>query len=393
MTFHPHSSGEFTPREIHRLQDAQVGLDALVVVDDTHLGVAIGGVRMTLDGSMDECIRLAHAMTLKNAAAGLPHGGGKAIILASPDASLARKQELITAFAKQLKKIPNYVPGPDMGTNEELMVLIKNITGRVIGLPVECGGIPLDKIGATGYGLSIAIEVALKHKGLVFDGLTFIVQGFGAVGQKVARCLSTKGAIMVGVADVSGARLSPTGIAVDQLCDHVNAGNLVTDFSKGCSITSDDLIAVECDLWIPAARPDVFTSRNAHLVKAKIIAQGANIPATLRAEEIFHARDILVLPDFIANAGGVICGAVEFAGGTSDQALAMIEKSVRANMKFTIEDSLKSKILPRKAAAKLAIARLNIQNDGRYEQFSTRFLQKMLSFSAKSHLKAVENHS
>ena len=350
------------PEEVIFINDENdresVGLTAVVVIDDTRLGPAMGGVRMVAGGSIDECRRLAHAMTLKNAAAGLDYGGGKALIFADEAAPQARKEELMRAFAKALKPISHYIPGPDMGTDEKLMAVVKEITGRAIGLPRAEGGIPLDEIGATGHGLKTSIAVALEHLGMKMKGMRFVVQGFGSVGTHVARFLAEQGAIMVGVSDISGARIDPKGIMVHRLMEHTRHGGFVGDYFEGHAACGEALIDTECDVWIPAARPDVFNASNAGRVRAKIIAEGANIPATEAAEEIFHQRGILVLPDFIANAGGVICGAVEFEGGDERLAMAEIERRIRANTQAVLERVATRGLRPRAAALELAYARL-----------------------------------
>jgi len=350
------------PEEVIFIDDLNdqksVGLKAVVVIDNTTLGPALGGVRMVADGSVEECHRLAHAMTLKNAAAGLRYGGGKAIIFADAAASVERKAELMRAFAKAIGPITNYIPGPDMGTNEDLMAIIKQTTGRAIGLPRHEGGIPLDEIGITGFGLKTSIAVALEHLGLKMKGMRFVVQGFGSVGAHVARFLADEGAIMVGVSDISGARIDQNGIGVHRLIEHTSHGGFVGDYFEGHAACSDALVETPCDVWIPAARPDVFNANNAGSVQAKIIAEGANIPATEAAEEIFHQRGILVLPDFIANAGGVICGAVEYEGGDEASAMAQVERQIRSNSQAVLERVASRGLRPRAAALELAFARL-----------------------------------
>ena len=152
---------------IHR---SSIGLKAVVAIDNVACGPAIGGVRMAPDVSTEEAFRLARAMTFKNAAAGLPHGGGKSVIFADPKMPLRDKERLIRAFAEAIVDLTDYIPGPDMGTDELAMGWIKDETGRAVGLPREIGGIPLDEIGATGFGLAVAIDVAREHIGLPLAG-------------------------------------------------------------------------------------------------------------------------------------------------------------------------------------------------------------------------------
>ena len=151
----------FGPARIVHIHVPSVGLKAIVVIDNLACGPAIGGVRMAPDVTLEECVRLARAMTLKNAAAGLPHGGGKSVIAADPRMKLPDKERLIRAFACAIKDLTGYVPGPDMGTDETCMAWVRDETGRAVGLPPVLGGIPLDEIGAAGFGVVAAIEAAL----------------------------------------------------------------------------------------------------------------------------------------------------------------------------------------------------------------------------------------
>ena len=153
------------PEKVVEITDPKRGLRAVVVVDNTACGPAIGGCRMAPDVSVEECFRLARAMTFKNAAAGLPHGGGKSVIFADPAMAPAEKERLIRAFARAIGEIESYIVGPDMGTNEISMAWIRDEIGRSVGLPREVGGIPLDEIGATGRGVAVAAEAASHSPG------------------------------------------------------------------------------------------------------------------------------------------------------------------------------------------------------------------------------------
>ncbi|MBW2390403.1 MAG: Glu/Leu/Phe/Val dehydrogenase, partial [Deltaproteobacteria bacterium] len=148
------------PAKILHIQEPKIGLKGIVVVDNTAAGPAIGGLRMIPDGSLEECARLARAMSLKNAAAGLAHGGGKSVLCADPKLPVAKKEELIRAMACALADCRDYIIGPDMGTDETCMGWIHDEIGRAVGLPRELGGIPLDEIGATAWGIRHCVEVA-----------------------------------------------------------------------------------------------------------------------------------------------------------------------------------------------------------------------------------------
>lgn len=346
------------PEKIVLINEPKTGLRAMVVVDNTAAGPAIGGVRMAPDITFDEVFRLARAMTLKNAAAGLPHGGGKSGIIADPGMPPAEKERLIRAFARGIESVVEYTPGPDMGVGETAMAQIQDEIGRSVGLPAVLGGLPLDTLGATGLGVAVAAEETEPYTEVPLDRSRVVIQGFGAVGIHAARFLTERGASVVAVADSRGATSDPDGLDVAKLIEWKGEGSSVGAFAGGTPIEPEDLVGFDCDIWIPAARPDVFTGDNARLVKAKTIVAGANIPATEEAEAILHGQGILMVPDFIANAGGVICAAMELAGGTASQAFAVIEERIRSNTRATLEDSFRRGVAPRKAAEDLAMARL-----------------------------------
>ena len=216
-----------------------------------------------------------------------------------------------------------------MGTDEVAMAWIKDEIARVVGLPREVGGIPLDEIGSTGFGLTIAAQVAEKFSGVKLKGARLAVQGFGAVGRDAARFLAAKGATLVAASDTRGAVADPQGLDIEALCALKAAHKSVVDLKGGKRIEGDDLIGVDCDIWIPAARPDVVHAGNVDRLKTKLMLQGANIPVTADAEKVMHERGILVVPDFIANAGGVIAAAVEYHGGTEKASFDTIAEKSR----------------------------------------------------------------
>ncbi len=335
-----------------------MGLKAVVAVDNIACGQAIGGVRMAPDVTAEEACRLARAMTLKNAAAALPHGGGKAVIFADPKMPAQQKEQLIRAFAGAIASLTEYVPGPDMGTDELAMGWVHDEIQRAVGLPRELGGIPLDEIGATGFGLAAAVEVACNTIRLDLKGARLAVQGFGAVGKHTARFLSKKGCVLVACSDSSGTVSSPNGLDVSALISLKNTGKPVTDFACGDKAGTEAIIDVPCDIWIPAARPDVLNKENAGRLNARIVAQGANIPCTPEAEAILESRGILVLPDFVVNAGGVICAATEYHGGDEGSAFAAIDDKIRTNTLAVIQESRRSGIPTRAAAIALAMTRI-----------------------------------
>jgi glutamate dehydrogenase (NAD(P)+) len=345
---------ELGPAKVIHVYEPRLGLDAALVVDNVARGPAIGGLRVAADVTTEECVRLARAMTLKNAAAGLVHGGAKSVLRGDPRMPRERKERLIRAFAHALRHEPDYIFGPDMGTDETCMAWVKDEIGRATGLPPALGGIPLDELGATGWGIRHAAEVAAKACGLALSGARVVIQGFGAVGRHTARFLVERGARLVGVADSRGAVHHPDGLDLDQLVALKEAGRSVGECGGAHAIDSAAIVGVECDVWIPAARPDVLREDNVHRLRARLVLEGANIPCTPGAAAALHARGILVVPDFIANAGGVICAAMEYRGATRAAAFAAIEETIRANTQAVL-DAMAAKALPPRAAA-LALA-------------------------------------
>ena len=346
------------PEKVIHLSNSAAGLRGIVVIDNTSLGPSLGGTRMAPDVTVQECARLARAMSLKNAAAGLPHGGGKSVIMADPAMPDREKQGLIRAFARAIAQIIDYVPGPDMGTNETCMAWVRDEIGRAVGLPRVIGGIPLDEIGATGLGVAAAAEVAQEFSGVALDGARVAIQGYGAVGRHAAWHLVKKGARIVAVSDSRGCAMKADGLDLLRLDDLKAGGDSVKGYPSAKVEHRDAVILADCDILVPAARPDIIDRSNADAIKAKLIVQAANIPATAEAEQMLRSRGVLVVPDFIANAGGVICASVEYRGGTETQAITTITEMIRHNTREVLQEVREHGTLPRHAANRLAETRL-----------------------------------
>jgi glutamate dehydrogenase (NAD(P)+) len=351
-------TSDLGPWKIIHICEPSVGLKAVLVIDNVACGPAIGGIRMAPDVSTVEAIRLARAMTLKNGAAGLRHGGGKSVIYADPKMAREQKELLIRAFACSVKHAMEYIPGPDMGTDEMCMAWIQDEIGRSVGLPKEIGGIPLDVIGATGFGIGHAVDVALDFTDFPIDGARIVVHGFGSVGKHAARLLVEKGAILVGAADSNGSVYHPKGLDLAELMTLKETGTSITEAQCGEKGTRDAVIDMECDIWIPAARPDVIHEDNVDRLQTKLVVQGANIPFTEGAEHHLHKQGVLVIPDFIANAGGVICAAVEYQGGSQTSAFQVIAEKIRTNTLQVLEEAARNQIPPRDAAVAMAERRV-----------------------------------
>ena len=360
------------PLKVIHVHEPSIGLKAVLVVDNVAKGPSIGGMRIAPDVSTGECFRLARAMTFKNAAAGLPHGGGKIVIYGDPKMPKADKEMLLRGLAQSLRNEDSYIFAPDMGTDEECMAWIRDEVGRVVGLPREIGGIPLDEIGATGWGLTNVVDVALEYCDFELEGARLVVQGFGAVGKNTSRFLTDKGAILVAVADSAGAIHNPAGLDVNRLLELKKAGNGVIDYDDAEKLDREAVIDIECDIWIPAARPDVVNEENVHRLNTRLVVEGANIPFTHGAEKYLHDKGVLCIPDFIANAGGVISAAMEYHGASQAAALQTIEEKLRRNTEQVLVASQHELFLPREASMMLAMKRIKrAMSFRRYSLFST----------------------
>lgn len=356
---------ELGPEKVINIYSPKTQLKAIVVVDNTALGPSIGGVRVSTSVTVQEVLRLARTMTMKNSIAGIPHGGGKAGIIA--DSKTIEKERYFRTFAREIRDIVQYIPGPDMGSNEDCMAWVYDEIGRATGLPREIGGLPLDKIGATGYGLAECADIACPFAGLNLKGSRVAIQGFGSVGRAAAGFLSEKGSVIVAASDTGGTIYNPDGLDVTGLIDIKRSSGSVIYYGKGIKKKQEDLFLTDCEILIPAATPDVIHKDNARLLKTRLILQGANIPATPEAELILHELGILSVPDFIANAGGVIMAAMEYTKKIEREALEAISTKIRTNTQLILEKAKDQNLLPRQAAE--SIARERVLSAMRYREF------------------------
>jgi glutamate dehydrogenase (NAD(P)+) len=199
-----------------------------------------------------------------------------------------------------------------------------------------------------------------------------VVQGFGAVGTNAARVLAAQGAVLVAAADSGGTIHNPDGLDVARLIEIKESGGALADYSDAEKLDRDAVVGIDCDLWIPAARPDVIHEDNVDQLKARLVIEGANIPITPGAEKVLADKGVLCIPDFIANAGGVICAAMEFHGASEGAAMQSIEEKLRLNTRLVLEDAARRNIPPRDASTELALARVRkAMSFRRYSLFSS----------------------
>ncbi|MDO8556466.1 MAG: Glu/Leu/Phe/Val dehydrogenase [Nanoarchaeota archaeon] len=352
----------FGPEKILEVYNPRLGMRGVVVLDNLSLGPGKGGIRMTPSVSVDEVARLARAMTWKNALAELPFGGAKAGIIADPKKmSPQLKDAHIAAFAEAIKAVcpSQYVAGPDMNTTEHEMGVFVRANGNkksATGKPSAMGGLP-HELGSTGFGVYHATLQALAHKGLSPKRITFAVEGFGNVGVFAARYLSEAGAKCVAVSDSKGVIYNESGINIQKLEAAKDKSGTVTSY-PGKILSNHDVVAVNADVLITAAIPDLIKMGDVDRMQAKILVEGSNIPTTPDVEEMLHRKGVLVVPDFVANAGGVISSYVEYIGKRKDFMFRMVEDKLVRNTKMVLDHAAKKGMKPRDAALVIAQERV-----------------------------------
>jgi len=340
------------------------------------LGPAKGGIRYHPDVSLDEVTALAAWMTWKCAVAHIPFGGGKGGIVCDPTRMSKRELEALTRryIAEIIDAIgpEKDVPAPDVNTNDQVMAWIMDTysmhvghtaTAVVTGKPIEMGG-SLGRREATGRGVMIVTREAAKHLGFDINGATVAIQGFGNVGSVSAELLAGIGARIVAVTDWKGGVYNKAGLDVAALVEHTRQHKTVAGFAGGDVLSNDDLWALEVDVLIPAALENQITMENAPGIRAKVVTEGANGPTTPEAHEHLHTRGVFVIPDILANAGGVTTSYFEWVqdryGYFWDLAdvNARLEKKMCEAFDDVLQTSLKYQVDLRTAAYIVAIARV-----------------------------------
>ena len=336
----------------------------VLVIDSTALGVGKGGIRMTPTVNTEEVFRLARAMTWKNALAELPFGGAKSGIIADvKKMTLEQKREIVTEFGRALKPIcpSQYVAAPDVYTGEEEMRWFVEGNGSLkstTGKPHDLGGIP-HELGSTGFGVAHAARVACEHLSMDVSNMKISIEGFGNVGSFAAKFLSEWGAKIIAVSDSKGCIYSKEGLDFSKLNEVKHKNGSVTNYPKGEVLSHDFIFEIPVDMIIPAALPDVINKDNVSKVKARIIVEGANIPITMGAEEMLDRECTLVVPDFVANSGGVISSYVEYEYGYEPKkAFEMIEQKIKKNVKVVLDRADEMCVKHRNAALELAKERV-----------------------------------
>jgi len=340
------------------------------------LGPAKGGIRYHPDVSLDEVTALAAWMTWKCAVAHVPFGGGKGGVVCDPTRMSRRELEALTRryVAEIIDSIgpEKDVPAPDVNTNDQIMAWVMDTysmhvghtsTAVVTGKPVEMGG-SLGRREATGRGVMIVTREAAQHLGFDIKGATVAVQGFGNVGSVSADLLAGLGAKIVAVTDWKGGVYNPDGLDVARMLDFARQHKTIDGFPGGESIENEQLFALEVDVLVPAALENQITMENAPAIKARIVAEGANGPTTPEAHRHLHERGVFVIPDILANAGGVTTSYFEWVQDrhgyfwTEPEVNQRLETMMREAFRAVLQTSLKYKTDMRTAAYIVAINRV-----------------------------------
>jgi glutamate dehydrogenase (NAD(P)+) len=287
-------------------------------------GPGKGGIRYAPDVTLDEVRALASWMTWKCAVVNIPFGGAKGGVICDPKkmsiGELERMTRRYTAELIEFLGPEKDVPAPDINTNEQVMAWImdtysmhmrQTVTAVVTGKPLNIGG-SRGRREATGRGIGVMCDEALRYLNMQRDGCRVIIQGFGNVGSNAAKIMMEKGYKIIGVAEFDGALFNANGLDIHQLLEYRQRNGTTLGFKGGETADPLDLITQDCEILIPAATENVITSRNAERIRAKIVCEGANGPTTAVADEILGDKKVFVIPDILANAGGVTASYFEW---------------------------------------------------------------------------------
>jgi glutamate dehydrogenase (NAD(P)+) len=313
------------------------------VTHNVSRGPSKGGIRYHPDVTQDEVKALAMWMTWKCSLMGLPFGGAKGGVICDPKSMSLRELERMTRrFTSEIiNEIgpEKDIPAPDVGTNAQTMAWIfdtysmnkgHSVLGVVTGKPLTIGG-SLGREEATARGATFCLESALEKKGRSMQGLRVAVQGFGNVGAYFAKFIAEQGATVVAISDSRGGMYNPNGIDVAAAFAHKRGGGSLSELKGGERITNDELIALDCDVFAPCALEQVVTAENADRVKARVVVEGANGPLTPAADEILEGNGVMILPDVLANAGGVVVSYFEWVQGLQEYFWKEDEVNARLN--------------------------------------------------------------
>jgi len=346
------------------------------VLYNTSRGPGKGGIRFDMAVTLDEVRALAAWMTWKCAVVNIPFGGSKGGVICDPlKMSMGELERLTRRYTSSIIEIlgpDSDVPAPDVNTNERVMAWIMDtysmhkrhtVTSVVTGKPLEMGG-SAGRREATGRGCMIVTRESLKHLGMPLKGARVVVQGFGNVGSIAAELLQEQGAVVVAVSDVSGGLHNPKGLDVKDVIAWREAHRYVSGYPKADPVANEDFLTLPCDVLLPAALENVITARNAAKLQAKVIIEGANGPTAAAADAILDKKGVFVVPDILANAGGVTVSYFEWVQDrdgyfwTEETVNQRLEEIMVRSFNNVLEVSKKYAVNMRIAAYTLAIDRV-----------------------------------
>ena len=361
-----------------RMDDGSIKVfDGYRVQHNVALGPCKGGIRYHHGVNLGEVTALAMWMSWKCAIAGLPLGGGKGGIRCHPETmSRNELQNMTRRYAAEIFLFigpDKDIPAPDMGTNQQTMAWIMDTysqhrgfstPGVVTGKPVSIGG-SLGRIEATGRGVVSTVVEAAKYLNLNLNGATAAIQGFGNVGSISAKCLSQNGCKLIAASDSKIAITNSKGLDVEKLIEHKKQNKSLEGFPEAKPISHDELLEIKCDILIPAALGGVINKKNASKINCKIISEGANGPTTNEADEILSDKGVFVIPDILANSGGVIVSYFEWVQDlqnffwSEEEITNNLQKIIEKSFHETLNLSQKKKVPMRIAALMLGIRKIS----------------------------------
>jgi glutamate dehydrogenase (NAD(P)+) len=346
------------------------------VLYNTSRGPAKGGIRFDLGVTLEEVKALAAWMTWKCAVVNIPFGGSKGGVVCDPlTMSMGELERLTRRYTASIIEIlgpDSDVPAPDVNTNERVMAWIMDtysmhkrhtVTAVVTGKPLAMGG-SAGRREATGRGCMLMTREALKHLGMPMKGTNVVVQGFGNVGSIAAELLQEQGATVVGVSDVSGGVYNRKGLDVRDVIAWRDAHRYVSGYPKGEAVVNEDFLTLPCDVLLPAALENQITARNANDIQAKVIIEGANGPTAAGADEILDRKGVFVVPDILANAGGVTVSYFEWVQDrdgyfwTENEVNSRLEEIMVRSFHHVLEVAKRHQVNLRIGAYTLAIDRV-----------------------------------
>lgn len=347
---------EWGPEKVIQVYDPQTGMTGILIIDNTAKGPGKGGIRIAENLTPYEIYRLARTMTWKCAIADLPFGGAKGGISANPDK--IDKILYIRAFARRIAPfVPSlYIGAPDLGTGEKEMAAFVDEIGNVdgaTGKPLEIGGVP-HELGTAGYGVAVAAEITARKLGLRISDLRVTIQGFGVVGSATAKYLSQMGARIISLSDIYGMVFNEEGIDVEEAIRVTKETGSVKNDRPAEEYPREKIFEVETDIFVPAATTDAVNLHTASLLKTKMIIEGANIAITGKAEDYLIGKGVLVIPDFVANSGGLIGSYTEFIRKTHKETFEIIKEKITTAMNQVLDGLSHNHSSPREIALSIA---------------------------------------